>query len=103
MVEEVSSVYDERDLAIEKLRALQKKEPAQTNVDLELEVEEIPAEAPTSKSDLDRWQEAMKKELPPVELAKKFIQQETDQFQLFQAVGELKSQVENAETVIFDL
>jgi hypothetical protein len=41
---------------------------------------------------------AMKKPLSPGELAQKFIQQEEDSFNLFTAVGKLKSQVENTET-----
>lgn len=37
------------------------------------------------------------------ELAKKFIQQEEDSFNLFKAVGQLKNQVENTEMQLFEL
>ena len=41
-------------------------------------LEEIPADAPTiSKvSDVEKMQSAMKKQIPPMELARQFIQQE---------------------------
>jgi hypothetical protein len=48
-------------------------------------------------------QQAMKKPYTPIELAQKFIQQEEDSFNLFIAVGKLKTQTENTETQVYDL
>ena len=45
----------------------------------------------------------MKKPYSPIELAQKFIQQEEDSFNLFIAVGKLKTQTENTETQVYDL
>ena len=45
----------------------------------------------------------MKKPYTPIELAQKFIQQEEDSFNLFIAVGKLKTQTENTETQVYDL
>ena len=55
------------------------------------------------KSDLQKMQQAMKKPYSPIELAQKFIQQEEDSFNLFIAVGKLKTQAENTETQVYDL
>lgn len=116
LVETVGQDFDKRDKAIETLRILQQQHSegsaqAQLNNDLsDLQTEEVSVDDSTSKmshasqgnekvkTDLQKMQQAMKKPLSPGELAQKFIQQEEDSFNLFTAVGKLKSQVENTET-----
>jgi hypothetical protein len=57
-----------------------------------------------SMNDFQKLQQALgAKSATPDELASKFIQQEEVNFGLFTTVSQLKKQVENTETEIYDL